>query len=44
MDSFSNLVKNQVYFAMDIISPSIETFFQISPENLALTSSSENQV
>ena len=44
MDSFSNLVQNQVYFAIDIISPSIETVFQISPENLAMTLSPENQV
>ena len=44
MDSFSNLVQKQVYFAKDIISPSLETVFQISPENLALTLSPKNQV
>ena len=43
MDSFSNLVQNQVYFAMDTL-PSIETIFKISPANLVLTSSPENQV
>ena len=43
MDSFSNLVQNQVYLAMDIISPSIETVFQISPENPALALSSDTQ-
>ena len=36
MDFFSILVQNQVYLAMDIILPSIETVFQILPENLAV--------